>query len=166
MSISTAQPSSLATRRGKLTLALLCLVAFLDFVDASIVNVALPPIFGAAHGPDLATELDAALTDEQAAFEVLNDYDMVVHHPAGDIPAARLLQFRTSDYLLHSWDVARATDTDERLPADLVATTWERMHPMAHLIGKLGAFGTGPSGTIGQDAPLQQRLLDLTGRRP
>ncbi len=42
---STAPPSSfLATRRGKLTLALLCAVAFLDFVDASIVNVALPSI--------------------------------------------------------------------------------------------------------------------------
>ena len=38
------QPSFLATRRGKLTLALLCAVAFLDFVDASIVNVALPSI--------------------------------------------------------------------------------------------------------------------------
>src|SRR5438477_5920435 len=34
----------LATRRGKLTLAFLCMVGFLDFVDASIVNVALPSI--------------------------------------------------------------------------------------------------------------------------
>lgn len=40
----TETPSFLATRRGKLTLALLCTVAFLDFVDASIVNVALPTI--------------------------------------------------------------------------------------------------------------------------
>jgi EmrB/QacA subfamily drug resistance transporter len=40
----TSQPSFLATRRGKLTLALLAAVAFLDFVDASIVNVALPSI--------------------------------------------------------------------------------------------------------------------------
>ena len=40
----TPEPSFLATRRGKLTLALLCAVAFLDFVDASIVNVALPSI--------------------------------------------------------------------------------------------------------------------------
>jgi MFS family permease len=32
------------TRRGGLLLALLCAVAFLDFVDASIVNVALPDI--------------------------------------------------------------------------------------------------------------------------
>src|SRR4051795_7903880 len=39
-----APPSALATRRGRLTLALLCTIAFLDFVDASIVNVALPSI--------------------------------------------------------------------------------------------------------------------------
>src|SRR6266536_2943595 len=42
MTRSDPQPSFLATRRGKLTLALLCAVAFLDFVDASIVHVALP----------------------------------------------------------------------------------------------------------------------------
>lgn len=44
--MTTSHPSStaLATRRGRLTLALLCAIAFLDFVDASIVNVALPSI--------------------------------------------------------------------------------------------------------------------------
>jgi EmrB/QacA subfamily drug resistance transporter len=42
---TTAQPTSfLATRQGKLVLVLLCAVAFLDFLDASIVNVALPTI--------------------------------------------------------------------------------------------------------------------------
>jgi EmrB/QacA subfamily drug resistance transporter len=49
MSTATTQQSFLATRRGKLTLALLCGVAFLDFVDASIVNVALPSIRGDLH---------------------------------------------------------------------------------------------------------------------
>ena len=44
MTATASQPSFLATRRGKLTLALLASVAFLDFVDASIVNVALPSI--------------------------------------------------------------------------------------------------------------------------
>ena len=40
-----AQPTSfLSTGRGKFTLAFLCMVGFLDFVDASIVNVALPSI--------------------------------------------------------------------------------------------------------------------------
>src|SRR5918912_593485 len=40
----SAPSSFLATRRGKLTLAFLCMVGFLDFVDASIVNIALPDI--------------------------------------------------------------------------------------------------------------------------
>ncbi|MBV9193414.1 MAG: MFS transporter [Solirubrobacterales bacterium] len=45
----SAEPSFLATRRGKLTLAFLCGVALLDFVDASIVNVALPSIRHSLH---------------------------------------------------------------------------------------------------------------------
>src|ERR1041385_5883020 len=40
----SVEPSFLATRRGKLVLLFLCGCAFLDFVDASIVNVALPTI--------------------------------------------------------------------------------------------------------------------------
>src|SRR5919198_2746265 len=44
MSSAPPEPSVLSTRRGKFTLALLCGVAFLDFVDASIVTVALPSI--------------------------------------------------------------------------------------------------------------------------
>jgi MFS family permease len=48
--------SVLATRRGKLVLALLCAVAFLDFVDASIVNVALP---------DIRKDLDFSVQDLQ-----------------------------------------------------------------------------------------------------
>jgi EmrB/QacA subfamily drug resistance transporter len=42
-----ATPSNapfLATPRGRLTLVMLCAVAFLDFVDASITNIALPSI--------------------------------------------------------------------------------------------------------------------------
>jgi EmrB/QacA subfamily drug resistance transporter len=42
-------PSFLGTRRGKLTLALLCAIAFLDFVDGSITNVALPSIRNSLH---------------------------------------------------------------------------------------------------------------------
>ncbi|MDX6616221.1 MAG: hypothetical protein QOD60_1312 [Solirubrobacterales bacterium] len=44
MDTAIAPPTFLATRRGKLTLALLAAVAFIDFVDASIVNIALPSI--------------------------------------------------------------------------------------------------------------------------
>ena len=42
--MTTSQTPMLRTRRGALTLALLLLVQFLDFLDVSIVNVALPSI--------------------------------------------------------------------------------------------------------------------------
>jgi EmrB/QacA subfamily drug resistance transporter len=41
---ASSPASLLATRRGKLTLALLCAIAFLDFVDGPIVTIALPHI--------------------------------------------------------------------------------------------------------------------------
>jgi EmrB/QacA subfamily drug resistance transporter len=44
MSSTTAEPSVLATSRGKLILILLCSVGFLDLIDVTIVNVALPAI--------------------------------------------------------------------------------------------------------------------------
>jgi MFS family permease len=42
--MATRSPSLLDSPRGKRLLAVLCAVAFLDFVDASITNVALPHI--------------------------------------------------------------------------------------------------------------------------
>ncbi|RJQ75651.1 DHA2 family efflux MFS transporter permease subunit [Pseudonocardiaceae bacterium YIM PH 21723] len=42
MTRTAENPSVLATGRGKLVLALLCSIGFLDFVDSVIINVALP----------------------------------------------------------------------------------------------------------------------------
>jgi EmrB/QacA subfamily drug resistance transporter len=44
MNAPQTHQSFLATRRGRLTLALVCLAGFLDFIDTTIVNVALPSI--------------------------------------------------------------------------------------------------------------------------
>ena len=44
MAALSPEPSPLSTRRGVLTLALLCAVQFLDITDSSIMNVALPSI--------------------------------------------------------------------------------------------------------------------------
>ena len=92
--------------------------------------------------------------------------DQVVHHPMGDIPAAQLCNFRIADLGLHAWDLAQAIGVDGTLNASLVELLWEQILPMKDVIAQTGVFGTGPSGTVAEDAPLQTRLLDLTGRRP
>jgi len=123
-------------------------------------------VFGASHGPDLSAELDGALADERGAFERPGSLETTVHHRVGDIRGVTFVQFPTADYVLHSWDIARATGSDEHLPEALVNAIWEAMAPMVPFISKTGQFGDGPSGTITEAAPRQLRLLDLTGRRP
>jgi len=105
--------------------------------------------------------------DELAAsFAAPGARDRICHHGVGDIPGEQLLGFRTADYALHGWDVARAIGGDEQLDDAVVEELWLVMSPMAPMIGGSGQFGTGPSGDLDADAPLQARLLDLSGRRP
>jgi hypothetical protein len=83
----------------------------------------------------------------------------------GDRPAAQLLGFRVADYTFHAWDLAHAIGADEQLHDGLVRELWQVMAPMAPVLGESGQFGTGPSADLDPKAPLQTRLLDLSGRR-
>ena len=49
MVTDSADSPFISTARGRLTLTVLCAVAFLDFVDASIINVALPSLRHSLH---------------------------------------------------------------------------------------------------------------------
>lgn len=84
----------------------------------------------------------------------------------GDLPGAEILGFRIGDLTVHAWDLARALGVDEALDAALVALVWERLEPMAPVLGSIGVFGEGQSGQVGADAPVQARVLDAMGRRP
>mgnify|MGYP001162074968 CR=1 FL=1 len=120
-----------------------------------------------ALGTDPMAAFEASAATETAAFAEPGALERTVHHPgAGDIPGAMLLGFRVGDNVLHAWDLARAVGLDETLDADVVAATWAALEPMADVMPATGVFGEGPSGTVGADAPVQRRLLDLAGRRP
>lgn len=92
--------------------------------------------------------------------------DKTVHHPAMDMPGRQLFQFRLADVALHGWDLARSTGQDEALSPIVVQALWDSFQPMAPMMKQSGVFGDGPSGNVADTAPLQERLLDLTGRRP
>jgi uncharacterized protein (TIGR03086 family) len=115
---------------------------------------------------DLPGAFDDSADRQQAAFDEPGSVERLCHHPVGDIPGSQLLGFRTGDLALHAWDLARAIGADDTLDPDVVTAMWSAMSPMASFIGETGFFGAGPSGTVPDDAPLQQRVLDLSGRRP
>jgi uncharacterized protein (TIGR03086 family) len=126
------------------------------------------PLFRADLLGDAPTKAFAAsAAEERAAFAEPGSLDRIVHHPgAGDVPGAMLLGFRTGDNLLHTWDLARSVGGDETLDPGAVEVVWAVLEPMAPMIPSIGVFGSGPSGSVGEDARLQTRLLDLSGRRP
>ncbi len=115
---------------------------------------------------DVVAEFNRLADGQAEAFAAPGALDRICAHPRGDFPGGVLLGFRIGDFALHAWDLARAIGADETLNGDLVAFVWEGIQPMLPVIGTLGAFGEGPSGTVADNAPLQTRLLDATGRRP
>jgi uncharacterized protein (TIGR03086 family) len=117
-------------------------------------------------GDDPVAAFVTSADDQEAAFRQPGALEATCHHPVGDIPGEMLFGFRVSDMALHAWDLARAIGADEELDPELVQLLWERMEPVAPFVTASGAFGTGASGEVGEDAPTQARLLDLSGRRP
>jgi uncharacterized protein (TIGR03086 family) len=117
-------------------------------------------------GDDYVTAYADSAADSRAAFAEPGALALTVHHPMGDIPATQFLGFRIGDLTLHAWDLARAIGADEELDGELAAQVLEALLPMAPVIAEVGVFGAGPSGDVGDDAPAQLRVLDLTGRRP
>jgi uncharacterized protein (TIGR03086 family) len=117
-------------------------------------------------GADPLAAFATAASAELAAFEETGATGRIVHHPTMDMPGAQLLGFRIGGFTLHAWDLARAAAGDETLDSDLVEAVWAQLSPMASIIGQTGVFGAGQSGDLAADAPLQLRLLDLSGRRP
>ena len=117
-------------------------------------------------GDDPVAAFDAEADQVAAAFAEPGALERTIPPPSGmDMSGARLLGFRIGDYALHGWDLARAIGADEKLDDALVQELWNSLSPMVGVIASAGVFGGGPTGEVGDDAPLQDRLLDLTGRR-
>jgi uncharacterized protein (TIGR03086 family) len=81
----------------------------------------------------------------------------------GPVPGEVYCGHRLLDVLIHGWDVAKATDQDTTLPADLVATCIEVVEPQAEMLVGSGMFATDVDAAGSADP--QVRLLAMLGRR-
>ncbi len=72
--------------------------------------------------------------------------------------------FCTSDIVVHTWDLARATGLDETLDPAEVHTLFLEMQPMDEILRQSGHYG--PRVPVPDDADEQTKLIAFTGRQP
>jgi uncharacterized protein (TIGR03086 family) len=127
------------------------------------------PFLLAGEDKPAGTALDADLTVEwelasSGALEAWRSVppDTTVRVSGDVITAEDYLVEQVADVTIHTWDLARATGSDDSLDPDLVAAAWTIFAPQKDTLQLSGLYA--PAVPLPDDAPLQSRLLALTGR--
>ncbi|MET9023761.1 TIGR03086 family metal-binding protein [Actinopolymorpha sp. NPDC004070] len=115
-------------------------------------------------GTDPLAATRQSVDDLVKAFEQPRVLEHVHPSPVGQVPGAALVHLRTTELLVHGWDLARATGQPADYPDALVE------QELAFTKANVGRARTGPGGPFGasqpvaEDAPALDRLAALLGR--
>jgi uncharacterized protein (TIGR03086 family) len=112
-------------------------------------------------GDDLRAEWRLYSLAATAAWDAARP-DALVNLSYDTVPVLDYLREQTSDVTIHAWDLARATGADEALDTTLVEAVWTVFEPQKDTLSASGLYAL-PVELPG-DAPLQSRLLAVTGR--
>lgn len=125
------------------------------------------PIGNDLLGDDPKAAFASLVERSVEAVQALGDGDLdtrVVHYSYGDYPLREALWHAIVFRATRAYDFAKAVGIDSDLPQDLTQAVWDIVEPHAEEWRALGVFG--PAAHVAGDAPLQDRLLGLTGRQP
>ncbi|MET0991452.1 MAG: TIGR03086 family metal-binding protein [Lacisediminihabitans sp.] len=78
------------------------------------------------------------------------------------VPVEDYLRELVSDVTIHTWDLARAIGAPEQLDPELVDAVWTVFEPQQETLAASGLYAAPVA--LPDDAPLQSRLLAVTGR--
>jgi uncharacterized protein (TIGR03086 family) len=105
------------------------------------------------------------------AFAEPGALERVLDYPLGKVAGRQALGVRTTDTVIHTWDLARAVGSDDRLDVGLVAWIDDSLEEIyAGLVETPTAIETthrffaAPEGVLADDAPRQDRLPHRMGR--
>lgn len=115
-------------------------------------------------GDDPVATWKEASTDALASFSAPGAMQATAHLSFGDFSGNDYCWQLIGDLVVHSWDLARAVAADAGIPADLAQAVYDFMAPMLASFGPNDYFDTKVD--VPDDAPIQERLIALTGRRP
>lgn len=99
----------------------------------------------------------------QAASE-LDDPERIVHMSYADAPARDYLRDISINRSLAAFDMATFIGAPIEMSDELAQGLWDAMQPMTELLREIGVFR--PEIAVANDAPIQAKLMGLTGRNP
>lgn len=126
-------------------------------------------IAGMVVGEQVAAEgstmdkIDAAASAIDKATSEPGALEKVVESRMGEMPVARMIGMAVGDLAIHTWDLAKATGQDTALDDGVVDFLYPLMEAMLKR-GRGPAFAAPIA--VPADAPLQDRLMGITGRHP
>lgn len=110
---------------------------------------------------DLRSEWRRVTDDLREAAQAV-DPEAVLRLGRDTVSALQLLQEQVADITVHTWDLARATGSDESIDDSLVAAVWELFAPQEETLRASGLYAAPVP--VDEQASLQSRLLAITGR--
>jgi hypothetical protein len=113
---------------------------------------------------DHAGYFTAYVEEACGAAEAVEDLDGPVHASFGDYTVREYFWQITNFRGLRAHDIAKAVGQDHELPPVLVQGIWDQISPHVEEWRRYGVFPAAVP--VPEDAPLQDRLLGLTGRQP
>ena len=106
-----------------------------------------------------ADAVQGLLDDPATAGKVLSDRHI------GEVPLPQAVDnFYTSDVFMHTWDLAVATEQDDRLDPATCTELLAGMEPIEELLRSSGQYG--PRVEIADTPDVQRRLVAFIGRDP
>jgi uncharacterized protein (TIGR03086 family) len=112
---------------------------------------------------DLSAEWDLYSLAATAAWNETQP-DRSVQLSYDTVKVIDYLREQVADVTIHTWDLARAIGADEHLDDDLIAAVWTVFEPQRDTLEASGLYASPVP--IPDDAPLQSKLLAVTGRDP
>ena len=113
--------------------------------------------------PDWRTEIPRRLDELAEAWRAPDAWEGATRAGGVDLPAAVAGVVALDELVIHGWDLARATGQ----PSGYDGPGLDAVHDMVQHFRASGAEGLfGPPVDVSADAPLFERILDLTGRDP
>jgi uncharacterized protein (TIGR03086 family) len=107
---------------------------------------------------------ERAAAGSREAFTAPGALDGRVHVTGGRIAASDYASQMITDLTVYAWDLARGIGDDDRVDEELARHVYDLTAPQADRWQGLGIFA--PPVDVPPDAPVQDRLVGMLGRRP